>query len=150
MAEQTAQQVAEERIARRQRVLLKGFVAWNGDLSSTPCTVRDISDTGAKVRLDSPVLIPVQFTLHVEIGGWKVECERVWLEGLTMGVHFIGERTRSHIHRDQHVKTSEQAFSDQTRWEMEMRAKAEAQIRTTATPAQHDLVQQLRSGLLKR
>jgi len=151
MSHQTAPLTEEERIARRQRVLLKGVVAWNGETVSTSCTVRDISETGAKVKLDAPVALPVHFVLHVEVGGWKVDCERVWMEGLQMGVRFIGERTRSKLHREQVVKSSEDAFSAQTKWEMEMRAKAESQVRHGfEAPKPHDLVNQVRNAFLKR
>lgn len=146
-----AQLAEEERIARRQRVLLKGVVAWNGETVSTSCTIRDISETGAEVKLDAPVALPVHFVLHVEVGGWKVDCERVWMEGLRMGVRFTSERSRSKLHREQVVKSSEEAFSAQTKWEMEMRAKAESQVRFgSSAPAQHDLVQQVRNAFLKR
>lgn len=143
------QAVGEERYTRRQRVLLKGVVAWNDEFSSASCTVRDLSETGAKIQLESPAAIPANFVLHVEVGGWKAECERVWLEGLMMGVRFTSERQRSRLHRDQMLKPSEEAFSEQTRWEMEMRAKAETQPAAPARPAQHDLVAKVRANFTK-
>ena len=36
--------------------------------------------------------MPDRFMLHVDIDGYKIECERVWQRGSECGVRFIGER----------------------------------------------------------
>lgn len=115
----------EERIARRRRVLMKGVVSFNDGFSSAPCTIRNLSDTGAMIVLDAPAAVPTRFMLHAEIAGFKVPGEVAWHRGLAMGVRFTGPFEESRIVRQQHVGTSETALSDRILHEIEIRDRRE-------------------------
>lgn len=122
----------EERRARRQRVLMKGYVAFHNNFASVPCSIRNLSETGALIVLDAPVAVPPNFVLFAELAGFKVECSIAWQRGLALGVHFTGARENSRIARHQFVGTSEKALSEQTLLEMEMRDRREGR---TPVPA---------------
>lgn len=114
----------EHRRARRQRVLMSGYISFEGHFASIPCMIRNLSDTGALILLNHPSPVPQQFTLYLELQGYRVECERVWMKGLQVGAHFIGEKIRTRINREQHVETSENAISDAMRQSMASREHA--------------------------
>ncbi len=42
----------------RRRVLKSGVVAYNNRHLTVPCAVRDISETGARLRVDAPLQVP--------------------------------------------------------------------------------------------
>lgn len=73
--------------------MLKGaHAAFNQEFSAIPCTLRDVSATGAHVVFEGGWFVPDRFMLHVDIDGYKIECERVWQKGSECGVRFIGEK----------------------------------------------------------
>jgi len=86
----------------RRRALKKGTISNHDSTISYDCVVSNISETGAKVKFTDPILLPSRIWLHVELGGFKVECKKVWHRGLEMGVKFVGEKiqvtaTRVHV-----------------------------------------------------
>jgi hypothetical protein len=76
----------------RTRVLKGAHAAFNQEFSAIPCTLRDISTTGAHIVFEGGWFVPDRFMLHVDIDGYKIECERVWQRGSECGVRFIGEK----------------------------------------------------------
>ncbi len=111
----------ENRRSRRQRVLISGYISFEGHFASIPCMIRNLSETGALILLNHPGPVPQQFTLYLELQGYRVECERAWMKGLKVGAHFIGEKIKTRISRDQHVETSENALSEAMRQSMAAR-----------------------------
>ncbi|MEQ8479549.1 MAG: PilZ domain-containing protein [Hoeflea sp.] len=87
--------------APRMRVLKGAHAAFNQEFSAIPCTVRDLSETGAKLEFEGGWFVPEQFTLHVDVDGYKVECRRLWHRGRFCGVAFIGDRIRTGSARQQ-------------------------------------------------
>ena len=65
-------------------------MAYNERHSTLSCTVRDISDTGARVRVDGSVSAPDTFELIIQIDGLEASCEVVWRNGNEVGVRFLG------------------------------------------------------------
>ena len=55
--------------ARRRRVLKAGIVAFNGRHSTLPCTVRNISATGAQLRMPGTASAPDTVDLIIELDG---------------------------------------------------------------------------------
>ena len=110
--------------APRQRVLKSGLAAFNEQFSAVPCTVRNQSETGARLIFGDVSLVPRRFILHLSIDGFKVECERVWVAGNECGVRFVGERSHTPYARSQVLKPSEQALSERVMQELEMRDAA--------------------------
>jgi len=112
---------ADKRQARRMRVLMSGNISLPGDLSTFTCTVRNLSESGAMIVFSDLTPVPEHFSLHVELSGFKVDCEKIWHDGLTFGVRFLSEREPVKSLRQQMVNTSETALSQQTRHDFEMR-----------------------------
>lgn len=77
--------------ARRRRVLKAGIVAFNGRHSTLPCTVRNISATGAQLRMPGTASAPDTFDLIIELDGLEASCTVVWRRGEDIGVRFEGE-----------------------------------------------------------
>jgi hypothetical protein len=79
---------AEERGPVRRRILKAGIACFNGRHSTLPCTVRDLSDTGARVRSNGSINVPDTFELHIELDGLWANCEVIWRRGEEIGVRF--------------------------------------------------------------
>jgi PilZ domain len=77
----------ERRNNTRHRVLKAGTIAFNraGVIS---CRVRNISDTGACLEVESPVGIPDQFTLLIENDHLHRPCRVSWRKEKRIGVTF--------------------------------------------------------------
>ena len=74
----------EHRIAPRHRVLKGGKIEFGG--SAIDCTVRNLSETGAALEVESPLGIPSQFTLVAD--GHHLPCRVVWRKEKRIGVTF--------------------------------------------------------------
>ncbi len=55
------------RTADRRRVLKAGTIAYNQRYSTLPCTVRDLSATGARLRISDVALVPTHFDLLIDL-----------------------------------------------------------------------------------
>lgn len=77
----------EHRTAPRQRVLKGGRIVINDGFSTFQCTVRNLSDTGARVKVASIVGIPDSFELAMD-DGRKFACTVVWKTATELGVKF--------------------------------------------------------------
>lgn len=78
----------ERREDARHRVLLGGFIETAAYLPEIPCTVRDVSLTGARIRIARGAILPERVMLRVPIRG---ECRLgrvVWRDGDAVGLHF--------------------------------------------------------------
>jgi hypothetical protein len=73
----------------RRRVLKGGIVAFNDRRSTLPCTVRDVSDTGARLRVTGSVSAPDTFELIIELDGLEAPCEVVRRNGNEIAVRFL-------------------------------------------------------------
>jgi len=78
----------EHRGTQRKRVLKGAVMAFNGRSSTMSCTVRDLSDTGARLRVAPGQAIPSRFDLIVESEGIDVPCTVAWRKGEEIGVSF--------------------------------------------------------------
>ena len=82
----------EARAAPRRRALKAGVIAFQGHFISYRCTVREISDTGAKLRVDDVFLIPDNFDLLIELDAVEYSCSVVWRRQNELGVRFYTPR----------------------------------------------------------
>lgn len=54
-----------------------------------PCTISDISQTGARLVLEKEETLPEHFILLLSVsGGARRRCRLVWRTGMTVGVEF--------------------------------------------------------------
>ena len=81
--------MVETRVAPRHRVDKPAIAEYGGD--KYPCTVLDLSTTGAAIEFPDPVnLIPITkaFTLVIKDDRLKLSCRIIWKRGYRMGVTF--------------------------------------------------------------
>lgn len=82
--------MVEGRIAPRYRVNKQATIDYGGD--KYPCTVRDISSTGAALELsDAAALVRhvKAFTLLIPEDRLRLSCRVVWQKDYRMGVTFV-------------------------------------------------------------
>ena len=75
------------RIAPRKRVLKSGIIDL-GAGGTIPCSVKNISKTGALIETNTPLFIPDKFKLIVESERLNRSCQVVWRKEKRMGVEF--------------------------------------------------------------
>lgn len=78
----------ERRAARRHRVLMSGKVAWLDKPFSSDCTIRDLTDDGARIRLADPIA-PDDPVLIVLRSGMAHEARTAWRHGDLVGLEFL-------------------------------------------------------------
>ncbi len=76
----------EKRKAGRHRVLKAGKITFGGGVID--CTIRNMSETGAALDVESSVGIPDQFTLVVSGDRMKQRCRVAWRKEKRIGVLF--------------------------------------------------------------
>lgn len=74
--------------AGRRRVLLAGKIVQGGGAFSMDCAIRDLSETGAKLRLPAPAPVGEDFYLIEMRNGRIFHAEVKWREGEELGVAF--------------------------------------------------------------
>jgi hypothetical protein len=78
----------DKRRASRKRVLKGATMIFNDRSSTLSCTVRDISETGARLRVPKGQAVPSQFDLLIEVDGLQAPCTVTWRRGEEIGVAF--------------------------------------------------------------
>lgn len=81
----------ESRIAPRRRALKAGIISYSQGNITFPCVVKDISDTGARIKTPGDQQVPDTFQLLIELDGLAADCEVVWRNDGQVGVQFIGQ-----------------------------------------------------------
>ncbi len=77
-----------DRHAERHTTLIGAQVVFNDLMSTYDCTIRDLSETGAKLKLHAPVQVPKAFLLR--FGDGKVRrCKVRRRNALELGVEFL-------------------------------------------------------------
>ena len=76
----------ERRASPRHRVLKAATIEFGEE--TLPCTVRNLSATGAGVDINSPLWFPERFVLAVPSEGWRRPCRLVWRNERRIGVAF--------------------------------------------------------------
>jgi hypothetical protein len=77
----------ERRIAARHRVLKQGTLAFAAG-GGIDCMVRNISDSGARVDIVNPTVLPQSFTLVIKADHFLRRCHPVWSRDLRIGLAF--------------------------------------------------------------
>ena len=78
--------MVETRIAPRYRVIKPARIEYGG--AKIPCTVRDLSITGAALEVSDPIGIPSKFTLVVPEDELRLPCRVVRRTGFRIAVAF--------------------------------------------------------------
>ena len=77
----------EKRIDQRHRVLRQGTLAF-GTGGGIDCLVRNISDSGARVEIVNPTVLPETLTLVIKTDHFLRRCHPVWSKDLRIGLAF--------------------------------------------------------------
>ena len=80
--------IKDKRKSDRQRLFLRGFVRTPHNNATTDCIVRDVSQTGAKLRFRCPPQITELFELHVPAKGQIVQSKVIWVDDCEVGISF--------------------------------------------------------------
>lgn len=80
----------QRRAAKRMRVLKSAKIVFD-DWRAIDCTLRDVSETGAKVLVDSTNNIPKKFRLYFAADNTIRDVELAWKQHNMVGVHFTSE-----------------------------------------------------------
>jgi hypothetical protein len=79
----------ESRAGSRRRTLFRGRICWGPHAAiSADCAIRDLSDTGAQLRITATQPLPSQFTLIHINEGIAYEASLAWRRDDLAGVHF--------------------------------------------------------------
>lgn len=76
------------RSAPRVKSFLRGEIIFANGASRTECTVRDISDVGARVQIPESITVPECFDLVIPQKGLTERSKTVWRHGSEIGVTF--------------------------------------------------------------
>ena len=79
--------IKEKRKTARQRLFLRAFVRTQ-DNSHIDCFVRDISETGAKLRFKCRPPITDSIELYIPAKGQVAQSKLVWIDDCEVGVSF--------------------------------------------------------------
>jgi hypothetical protein len=78
---------SERRLFPRKRALRGGRMVFNNASSTINCTLRNISDSGARLDVASVLGVPPVFDLKLE-GQPSRSCEVVWRSSEAVGIAF--------------------------------------------------------------
>ncbi len=78
----------DQRSSKRNRTFLNGRIIFNNRCSVISCTVRDLSDTGARIAFGHVIEIPAEFEFEIPKKGMSVWARVVWSKGKEHGVKF--------------------------------------------------------------
>ncbi len=79
---------AQRRHALRQKTLIGAQVVFNDLMSTYNCTIRDLSESGARVKLNAPVQVPQSFMLRFNDGRVR-QCKVRRRNALELGIEFL-------------------------------------------------------------
>jgi len=78
----------ENRRISRLRTLKGGSIVF-GLTSVIDCVIRNMSETGAQLSVESPIGIPDCFALLIKPGRIKRDCRVTWRKANRIGVRFV-------------------------------------------------------------
>jgi hypothetical protein len=78
--------MSESRNQHRKRIFKGGTIEFNG--GGIDCTVRNVSERGASLEVESPVGIPQRFMLAITCDRLRRACHIVWRKDKRIGVVF--------------------------------------------------------------
>lgn len=80
---------ADKRRSPRRRQLKDGKVVLS-NWTTLDCTIRDMSETGARLTFGGPTGLPEMFKLLFVSGHCMRDARTVWQKGLSAGLEFVG------------------------------------------------------------
>ena len=81
-------EITEQRGALRMLLNCAGYLSYSVPRQTQHCHVVDVSQTGAKLRVESVNHVPDAFRLHIDSADFSSECIVVWRGANEVGVIF--------------------------------------------------------------
>ncbi|KZL12474.1 PilZ domain protein [Pseudovibrio axinellae] len=88
----SATEITERRRVRRRRTLKEGRIVFANQSLVFDCVIRDLSDYGARLKLETTMDIPDEFTLVLVHLRQRVRSQVRWRTSDSLGVEFTGEK----------------------------------------------------------
>ena len=79
----------DRRKSRRLQKLLSAKISTNELMSATDCVIRNQSESGCGISVNSTIGVPHHFKLHILNGNIKRECEVIWRQSNMIGVRYL-------------------------------------------------------------
>ena len=76
-------------MAPRRRALLSGMLVFQDGARTISCSIRDLSEVGAKVELSGLEWLPRSVRLIEMSGGIARDCRVAWVRGRQLGLEFL-------------------------------------------------------------
>ena len=89
--------VAERRDSHRQRVLLKGKIAYADGAFSMDCVIRDLSKNGARIALSKGQNMPTRAYLIDVRAGIAYESVVAWIRVPQYGLRFVSQHNLQYV-----------------------------------------------------
>lgn len=86
---------ADHRSTGRVRAFMRGEIIHSNGNSRTECTVRDLSDGGARVEAPASVTVPEFFELYIPLKQLRHRARMMWRAGNELGISFISEPAKA-------------------------------------------------------
>jgi hypothetical protein len=88
MSSPLATLLPSRRRSLRHRVVKGGTITFADQRGALPCIVSDLSDTGARLRVFDPTIVPDRFDLTINIDRVRATCTVRWRRRFEIGVAF--------------------------------------------------------------
>lgn len=85
--------MTDHRSGSRQKAFLKAVVYFNRRSSSVDCLIRDLSETGARIKLPAAVTVPDVFELYIPSKDQYHPSRMRWRKEDELGLAFIADET---------------------------------------------------------
>jgi len=79
----------ERRQATRRRTFLGGVLAFQGRYATLDCTIRNLSDAGARIAVDGSAILPDEFDLTVTRNDRAFRAKLVWRDASAAGLALL-------------------------------------------------------------
>lgn len=86
----------EKRKTPRRRVLKEGKIVFADGMRVFDCTIRDMSEDGARLLIANTVGLPDSFQLYEKSSGMLYPARVAWRQPNSIGVAFTGPATSIH------------------------------------------------------
>lgn len=86
----------ERRGAPRERVEWAAYGLISGADGKLGCQVVNISETGARLRVEGPDILPEKLKVFIPETGMLYRCQIVWRDGPDLGVKFLSKSEFDH------------------------------------------------------
>ncbi len=99
---QTIASGSEARSRHRRRCFRGASIVFNARSSLISCTVKDMSDAGARLQVDTTADIPSEFELHFPQLQFTARARLAWRHGRDCGVSLAPPPDQTSPHRTSH------------------------------------------------